>query len=70
MLLVRSGTHPIDGERANKRVTIITGGFLGALAVILLMLLAVVGTAIFIKKGIQNYISIVEMCIRLILIPA
>ena len=36
---------------------------------ILLMLLTVVGTAIFIKKGIQNYIRIadlalVEMCIR------
>ena len=61
MLLVLNCTYPIDGERANKRVTIITGGFLGASAVILLMLLTIAGTAIFIKKGIQNYIFIADL---------
>ena len=48
----------IDGEQAGKTVstvTIIAGGFLGALAVIMLMLLTAVGIIIFIKKGIQNY---------------
>ena len=59
MLLVPNCTPPIDGERADKRVTSITGGFLGTLAVILLMLLTAVGTAIFIKRGIQNYIYII-----------
>ena len=33
----------------------IAGGFLGALVAIVLMLLAVVRTAIFVKKGVQNH---------------
>ena len=48
----------VDGEReiSHKSQTVaITGSLFGALAVIMLILLAVVGTVIFVKKGAQNF---------------
>ena len=47
----------IDGERgkSHKSQTVtITGSLFGVLAVIVLILLAIVGTVIFVKKGAQN----------------
>ena len=44
----------IDEEKSDKSSVTIAGGFLGALVAIVSMLLAVVGTFIFIKKGVQN----------------
>ena len=56
LIILIISISPIDGEQAGKTVSIIiAGSFLGALAVILLILLTAVGTAFFIKKGIQNY---------------
>ena len=41
-----------DGERSDKSSVTIAGGFLGALVALILILLAVVGTVIFTKKGV------------------